>query len=72
MSNEELIRPADWAKNKGIPSDIVVKLLRKADVEVRSHMTKIPSSEYAAIESQVESEKAKLDSRKLKTNGQRS
>lgn len=68
MSNEELIRPADWAKNKGIPSDIVVKLLRKADVEVRSHMTKIPSSEYAAIESQVESEKAKLDSRKLKKN----
>ena len=66
MSNEEQIRPADWAKTKGIPSETVVKLLRKAEVDVRSHMTKIPASEYAAIESQVESEKAKLDSRKQK------
>lgn len=68
MSKIEDIRPADWAKSKGVTSEIVVKLLKEAGVDVRSHMTKIPASEYASIESQVESEKAKLDSRKLKKN----
>src|SRR5574344_1999590 len=68
MSKIEDIRPADWAKSKGVTSEIVVKLLKEACVDVRSHMTKIPASEYASIESQVESEKAKLDSRKLKKN----
>ncbi|NLG38335.1 MAG: translation initiation factor IF-2 [Fibrobacter sp.] len=66
MSKIEEIRPADWAKSKGVTSEIVVKLLKEAGVDVRSHMTKIPVSEYAPIEAQVESERAKLDSRKQK------
>jgi hypothetical protein len=40
MSKIEDIRPADWAKSKGVTSEIVVKLLKKAGVDVRSHMTK--------------------------------
>ena len=50
MSNEEKIKPSQWAKDKGLPTDVVLKLLRANGVEVKTGFSPVPVSEFATIE----------------------
>lgn len=59
------IRPKEWAENHGVESAFVVRLLREANVEVRSHVSLIPLESFKSIEKLVEAEKAKSNSRHL-------
>ncbi len=64
MSNEEQIKPADWAKKKNVSVDIVMKHLRENGVTVRSHVTAVPLSQLNAIEPKVVEENNKMLARK--------
>lgn len=66
MSNEEKIKPSQWAKDKGLPTDVVLKLLRANGVEVKTGFSPVPVSEFATIEPAAEEEKRKLDARNAK------
>jgi len=63
MNIEEQIKPVDWAKEHGVKSDFVVKLLRDNGVKVLTQVSKVNASEFAKIESAVAEEKKKQDSR---------
>ncbi len=63
MSNEEQIKPADWAKEHGVKSEFVVKLLRDNGVKVLTQVSKVNASEFEKIEEAVAVEKAKQDAR---------
>lgn len=68
MSNEEQIKPSEWAKQKKVSVDIVMKLLRDSGATVRSHVSPIPASVFNAIESKVQEMSSKATSRKVKKN----
>ena len=63
MNIEEQIKPVDWAKEHGVKSDFVVKLLRDNGVKVLTQVSKVNASEFDKIEAAVAEEKKKLDSR---------
>ena len=66
MSNEEQIKPDVWAKNKGVTTDLVMKLLRENGVEVRTQFSQVPAAAFASIDAKVTEEKAKIEARKAK------
>ena len=63
MNIEEQIKPVDWAKEHGVKSDFVVKLLRDNGVKVLTQVSKVNASEFEKIEAAVAEEKKKQDSR---------
>ena len=63
MANEEQIKPVDWAKEHGVKSDLVMKLLRDNGVKVLTQVSKVNASEYEKIESAVEAERQKAEAR---------
>lgn len=66
MSSEEKIKPSQWAKEKGLTSDVVLKLLRNNGVEVKTAFSLVPVEQFAAIEKAAEDEKRKIDARASK------
>ena len=58
---EEQIKPVDWAKEHGVSSDFVVKLLRNNGVKVLTQVSKVNASEFKKIEAAVIAEKQKDD-----------
>ena len=70
MSNtEEQIRIDLWAKQQGVPNEIVLRILRENGVEVRTQVSKVSSQQLGAITDKVLEEKAKIEARKAKTSG---
>ena len=63
MSIEEQIKPVDWAKEHGVKSDFVVKLLRDNGVKVLTQVSKVNASEFEKIEAAVADEKKKQEAR---------
>ena len=63
MSNEELMKPKDWAEEHGVKSDIVMKLLRDNGVKVLTQVSKVSAADFAKIEDAVAAEKAKQEAR---------
>ncbi|MCQ2054464.1 MAG: translation initiation factor IF-2 [Fibrobacter sp.] len=63
MSNLDQIKPADWAKEHGVKSDFVMKLLRDNGVKVLTQVSKVNAAEFEKIEEAVAVEKAKQDAR---------
>ncbi len=63
MSDLEQIKPMDWAKEHGVKSDFVMKLLRDNGVKVLTQVSKVNASEFEKIEEAVAAEKAKQDAR---------
>ena len=63
MSIEEQIKPVDWAKEHGVKSDFVMKLLRDNGVKVLTQVSKVNASEFEKIESAVAEEKKKQEAR---------
>lgn len=63
MSIEEQIKPIDWAKEHGVKSDFVVKLLRDNGVKVLTQVSKVNASEFEKIEAAVAEEKKKQEAR---------
>ena len=63
MANEEQIKPVDWAKEHGVKSDLVMKLLRDNGVKVLTQVSKVNASEYEKIEAAVETERQKAEAR---------
>ena len=63
MSIEEQIKPVDWAKEHGVKSDFVMKLLRDNGVKVLTQVSKVNASEFEKIESAVADEKKKQEAR---------
>ena len=63
MSNLEQIKPVDWAKEHGVKSDFVMKLLRDNGVKVLTQVSKVNAAEFEKIEEAVAAEKAKMDAR---------
>ena len=63
MSIEEQIKPIDWAKEHGVKSDFVVKLLRDNGVKVLTQVSKVNVSEFEKIEAAVAEEKKKQEAR---------
>lgn len=63
MSIEEQIKPVDWAKEHGVKSDFVVKLLRDNGVKVLTQVSKVNASEFEKIEAAVAEEKKKQEAR---------
>ena len=63
MSNVEQIKPVDWAKEHGVKSDFVVKLLRDNGVKVLTQVSKVNASEFEKIEAAVADEKKKQEAR---------
>ena len=63
MSIEEQIKPIDWAKEHGVKSDFVVKLLRDNGVKVLTQVSKVNASDFEKIEAAVAEEKKKQDAR---------
>ena len=63
MSMDEQIKPIDWAKEHGVKSDFVMKLLRENGVKVLTQVSKVNASEFDKIEEAVAAEKQKQDSR---------
>ena len=47
-TDEEMIKPIDWAAQHGVKVDSVMKLLRDAGVPVRTHVSKVPVSAFAS------------------------
>lgn len=62
-TDEEMIKPIDWAGQHGVKVDSVMKLLRDAGVPVRTHVSKVPVSAYEKIEAAAEAEKLKAEAR---------
>ena len=63
MANEEQIKPVDWAKEHGVKSDLVIKLLRENGVKVLTQVSKVNASEYEKIEAAVDAERLKAEAR---------
>ena len=63
MSIEEQIKPIDWAKEHGVKSDFVMKLLRDNGVKVLTQVSKVNVSEFEKIEAAVAEEKKKQEAR---------
>ncbi|WP_290743945.1 translation initiation factor IF-2 [Fibrobacter sp. UBA4309] len=63
MSNLEQIKPIDWAKEHGVKSDFVMKLLRDNGVKVLTQVSKVNAAEFEKIEEAVAAEKAKMEAR---------
>ncbi len=63
MANEEQIKPVDWAKEHGVKSDLVMKLLRENGVKVLTQVSKVNASEYEKIEATVDAERQKAEAR---------
>ena len=63
MNIEEQIKPVDWAKEHGVKSDFVVKLLRDNGVRVLTQVSKVNASEYEKIEAAVDAERQKAEAR---------
>ncbi|MBO4436597.1 MAG: translation initiation factor IF-2 [Fibrobacter sp.] len=63
MSIEEQIKPIDWAKDHGVKSELVMKLLRDNGVKVLTQVSKVNASEFEKIEAAVAEEKKKQDAR---------
>lgn len=64
MSNEEKeIKPSQWAKEHGLMSEVVLKLLRESGASPRTAFTPLPKSAFDAIEEAAAIEKQKLDAR---------
>lgn len=63
LSRVKTIKPKDWAEAHGVKVDVVMKLLRDAGVNVRTHMSKIDYREYEIIEAMAEEEKRKQTAR---------
>lgn len=63
MANEEQIKPVDWAKEHGVKSDLVIKLLRENGVKVLTQVSKVNASEYEKIEAAVDAERQKAEAR---------
>ena len=63
MSNVDQIKPVDWAKEHGVKSDFVMKLLRDNGVKVLTQVSKVNAAEFEKIEEAVAAEKAKMDAR---------
>ena len=59
----EMIKPVDWAKERGVKIDLVMKLLREIGIPVRTMVSKIPASEYEKIEAVVDAERQKAEAR---------
>ena len=66
MSNEEHKKPSQWAKEKGLTSNVVLKLLRDNGFEVKTAFSPVPISQFATIEKAAEEEKRKQDARNKK------
>ena len=49
-SNLEQIKPVDWAREHGVKSDFVMKLLRDNGVNVLTQVSKVPAAEFEKIE----------------------
>ena len=63
-NRDEQIKPVDWAKEHGVKSELVMKLLRDAGVRVLSQVSKVNASNYDKILKAVEEEKIKAENRK--------
>ncbi len=63
MSNLDQIKPVDWAKEHGVKSELVMKLLRDNGVKVLTQVSKVNASDFEKIEEAVAAEKAKQDAR---------
>ena len=63
MSIEEQIKPVDWAKEHGVKSELVMKLLRDNGVKVLTQVSKVNASDFEKIEAAVAEEKKKQDAR---------
>ena len=61
MSNVDQIKPVDWAKEHGVKSDFVMKLLRDNGVKVLTQVSKVNAEKKKKIEEAVAAEKAKMD-----------
>ncbi|MCR5378222.1 MAG: translation initiation factor IF-2 [Fibrobacter sp.] len=62
-SNLEQIKPVDWAREHGVKSDFVMKLLRDNGVKVLTQVSKVPAAEFEKIEEAVAAESAKQSAR---------
>ncbi len=60
---EEQIKPIDWAKEHGIKSEFVLKILRDNGVKVLTQVSKVKASEFEKIERMVVEEKRKQEAR---------
>lgn len=56
-AKDEQIKPVDWAKEHGVKSDFVMKLLRNNGVKVLPQVSKVNTSEFEKIEEAVAAEK---------------
>lgn len=63
-NRDEQIKPVDWAKEHGVKSELVMKLLRDAGVHVLTQVSKVNASNYDKILKAVEEEKIKAENRK--------
>ena len=63
-NRNEQIKPVDWAKEHGVKSELVMKLLRDAGVHVLTQVSKVNASNYDKILKAVEEEKIKAENRK--------
>ena len=63
MSQEEEIKINQWAKEKSLPANVVVKLLLGKGVEVRSPYSSVSKSVLDSIEKDAEAEKQKIDAK---------
>lgn len=63
-NRDEQIKPVDWAKEHGVKSELVMKLLRDAGVRVLTQVSKVNASNYDKILKAVEEEKIKAENRK--------
>jgi len=70
MSNkDEQIRIDLWAKQQGVPNEIVLRFLRESGVEARTQVSMVSSGQLATIAGKVQDEKAKIEARKAKKPG---
>ena len=71
MSNEVMIKLANWAKEHGVSASRVIALLRENGVSVLTPFSDVPQMAFASIEAQVMEEMSKLEVCKAKTSGLR-
>jgi len=68
-NNDEQIRIDLWAKQQGVPNEIVLRFLRESGVDARTQVSKVAAGQLAAIADKVQDEKAKIEARKAKKPG---
>jgi translation initiation factor IF-2 len=68
-NNDEQIRIDLWAKQQGVPNEIVLRFLRESGVDARTQVSKVAAGQLASITDKVLDEKAKIEARKAKKPG---